>query len=332
MGTHAQAAKIMTEFKEHSQEEVSVPPTISYNLSSPLLMDGKSSGYIMSRSQNGSLPRREEYKLEYWGRYEVHPPASRNTDQVELIDSLVAKLREVPSSAGSTLSKFRTKKRSFGSRFMSRSSAAKVGVEDVDSVANAGQVAGSMEPLDAKSSPSQTRPCRSNSEGQDGLDITVTAASPTPDEEEGSSTSPEDPADHHSSCPQMTASTNPTSQTTNPADHHLLSHDAPNPADHQDTPNPANQLSLQGTIIPANASKLNDRVRTESSGFDTIPELANLKSSSEFQALSLQGTHGAVQKVRLLFSGVSVMVYLQHSEQIILKKSIQNIACCAQVS
>lgn len=315
-----QAAKIMTEFKEHSQEEVAVPPTINHSLSSsssPSPVDNKSSGYIMSRSH--ALPRQEEYKLEYWGRFEVPPPASGNTDQVVLIDTLVAKFREVPSSAGTTLTKFRTKKRSFGSRFM-RSSTTKVSSAGLEETESPSANADSMESLSSDASPilprdgrtdaSPTLPRdgRSNSEGKD-IPITFTAASPTLEEEgeEGDepsprepSTSPEDPADQHSLC----------MQTTNQTTHHSSCHEL---------------------TTPTNTAEPNGRVRTVSSDFDTLPELANLKGSSEFQALSLGSTHG-VQKVRLLFSGVSVVVYPQHSQQIILKKSIQNIACCAQVS
>lgn len=311
----------MTEFKEHSQEEVTVPPTISHNLSSsssPSPVDSKSSGYIMSRSH--SLPRQEEYKLEYWGRYEVPPPASGSTDQVVLIDTLVAKFREVPGSAGTTLTKFRTKKKSFGSRFM-RNSTTKVsssaGVEELEPPSSNVGHAGSMECLSSDTSPSQPsndaspilpRDGRSNSEGQD-IPITFTAVSPTLEEEREElsprepSTSPEDPADHHSLCMQTT------SQTLI-ADHHSLCHEL---------------------TTPTNAAEPNGRVRTVSSDFDTLPELANLKGSSEFQALSFR-SRNTVQKVLLLFSGVSVVVYPQNSQQIILKKSIQNIACCAQVS
>lgn len=309
----------MRVFKEHSQEEVTVPPTISHSMgaSSPVLVSeaGKSSGYIMSSSQNGSLAQEEEYKLEYWGRHEVPPPSSGNTDQVVFIDTLVAKLRESRESreSSSALSKLRSKKRSFGSRFGRSSTAKTPAVEpgcstsQVDSDprhgCSTGQVdsdpirhvaAGSVESLsDADSCPTHKAGSAhsSSSEGGDaGTPITITAASPPPDEgeEEGEGHSPQDPADHHSSCHQM--------------------------------------------VHP----ELSDRLRPNSSSdFDTIPELANLKSSTEFQALSLKDTlsgSASVQRVKLLFSGVSVLVFPQHSDQIILKKSIRNIACCAQVS
>lgn len=314
-----QAAKIMTEFKEHSQEEVAVPPTISYNLSSssPLHVDGKSSGYIMSRPQNGSLPRQEEYKLEYWGRYEVPSPASGSKDQVEFIDTLVAKFRE---AAGITLGKVHPKKRSFGSRFMNRNSSSKVSVGGVEGAESPVDTTGTS--LDALK---DVREEENSSHERQDIPVTFTAASPTGEEGEGSSqrgssTSPEDPADHHSSCRQIASpvhissddqSSDQPTAPANLADHHS--------SGHQLTP----------------SSEPNGRVRTESSDFDTLPELANLKGSSEFQALSLKkgSARGvSVQHVRLLFSGVTVFVYPQMSQQIILKKSIQNIACCAQVS
>lgn len=309
----------MTEFKEHSQEEVVVPPTINHNMSSPspFPMDGKSSGFIMARSH--SLSRQEEYKLDYWGRFEVSPPASGSIDQVALVDTLVAKCQI--GSAG----KFRSKKRSLGSRLMRSSNtkvSSSVGVEGAEqshvsmeslsdaSLKGSPSNSPSNSPSQPRDSPNQlnepgdsptlVRDSRSNSD----IPITFTAASPTHEEEEEEqeegevssrgepSTSPEDPADHHSLC--MQASYDQTS----------MSHDQTN--------------------------EPNGRVRSGTSEFDTLPELANLKGSTEFQALSLKGTH-TMQKVRLLFSGVSVVVYLQQSQQIILKKLIQNIACCAQV-
>lgn len=315
----------MREFKEHSEEEVTVPPTISHNLSSssPLPVDDKSSGYIMSRSLNGSFPRQEEYKLEYWGRYEVPPPASGTSDQVVLIDTLVAKFRE---AAGT---KIRPKKRSFGSRFMYRNSSAKV---------SAAEGAGS--PVDADKSSlgdakdtscPQAKNPRNIPEKQD-IPITFTLPSPTgeeePEEEEGegeggslrgASTSPEDPADHHSSCHQTTdphSSGHQTTSSANLANHHSSCH----------------ELAVTTPTELTSTAEPNGRIRTESTDFDTLPELANLKGSSEFQALSLKKSSGSVQPVRLLFSGVSVLVYPHQSQEVILKKSIQHIACCAQVS
>ena len=361
----------MTEFKEHSQEEVTVPPTINHNMtsSSPSPMDGKSSGFIMSRSH--SFPRQEEYKLDYWGRFEVSPPASGNIDQVVLVDTLVAKYRDELGSSGS---KFRSKKRSFGSRFM-RSSTTKVsssiGVEGAEvgleslsdtSLKGSPRDSPSDSPSQARHSPSQLsepgdspvllRDSRRNSDGQD-IPITFTAASPTHEEgEEGEgsshrepSTSPEDPADHHSMCIQASCDQTATShdqtatshdQTATSHDQTATSHDQ-TATSHDQTATSHDQTTMSLVVnhrselaTPTNAAEPNGRVRSVTSDFDTLPELANLKGSTEFQALSLKGAH-TVQKVRLLFSGVSVVVYLQQSQQIVLKKLIQNIACCAQV-
>lgn len=279
---HLQAAKIMTEFKVHSHGEVAVPPTITHNSNSfsSLPADGKSSGYIMS-SLSGSLPREEEYKLEYWGQHQVPPPSS---DQVELIDDLVSKFREVMSNSGMAHSKFRTKKRSFGSRFKTKTSTPKLpSLESVDSDLSAGSVDSLGEAgRQAVSLDSQDVGC------------ILTPASPVLHESctqpEPLSASLEDPADFHSSCHQ--------------------------------------------NILPV----VDGRSRTESSDFDTIPELANLKSSTEFQALSLQdGSGGEMvvknQKVRLIFTGVSVLVVTSgNTENVVLKKPIRQIACCAQVS
>lgn len=291
----------MTEFKEHAQEEVVVPPTITHNQTTGALgsnsADMKSSGYIMSSSQSGGVPREEEYKLEYWGKYEVPPPASSNSDQVMIIDVLVSKYREAVYGLG----KFRTKKRSFGAKFMRNSSKgpSPVGTEAVDALSASSTTSVESEGDSATNSPSSLHPkpmCSADSSDSSDISISLTPSSPPPPEEGcDSSTSPEDPADHHTSCKQSVV------------------------------PNVSSVVKSSDT-------------RPESSDFDTIPELANLKSTTEFQALSLKATSGASgavqsqQKVRLLFSGVNVVVVTEQTEHVILRKSIRNIACCAQVS
>ncbi len=285
----------MQEFKEHAQEEVSVPPTISHTSSAPTMpADAKSSGYIMSvSSSSDSLPTEETFSLQYWGRFEVPSPASSNTDQVLIIDSLVAKMKEVMPA------KARIKKKSFGSRFM-RSSSAKMA-----SAVAAVDVEGVDGPISSKE----------DSEAREDSDVAITFTPSSPMQEEGEAgstsslstgepcASPEDPADVHTPC---------------------------------------NQPSITAVATTV-AAALNGRIRTESTAdFDTLPELANLKSSTEFQALSGGGGGGgggagregrevAVQKVCLVFSGVSVVVTVEQTHHVILKKSIKSIACCAQV-
>ena len=274
----------MTEFKEHAQEEVTVPPTITHNHSTVAedgnAADMKSSGFIMSSLHNGGLPREEEYKLEYWGRYEVPAPASSNTDQVMIIDTLVSKYRDA------MFGKFRSKKRSFGAKFSVRKDPAKSlpnvsSTEAVDSLSTVSSTSLESE----GDSPAQHKAKGSNdSSDSSDISITLTPSSPppVPTSEGDSSVSPEDPADHHTSMKQ-----------SNPVNH------------------------------------------SESSDFDTLPELASLKSTTEFQALSLKGSAEGLrspQKVRLLFSGTNVVVVTDQTEDIVLRKSIRNIACCAQVS
>ena len=284
----------MQEFKEHAQEEVTVPPTINHTSSAPMPTDMKSSGYVMSSSSGTSLPTEETFKMEYWGRFEVPSPASSNTDQVFIIDSLVAKIKEA---------KGRIKKKSFSSRFMSRSNSSKVSAASA-----AVEGVGADGPATAK----EGLELRDDSD----VVITLTASSPMQEDGEAGSTSslstgepcasPEDPADEHTPCNQLTTA----------------------------------------AVATAAAAQLNGRLRTESTDFDTLPELANLKSSMEFQALSLKrggvggegGGEGGkeaqgprVQRVRLVFSGVSVVVTAEQNQDVILKKSIRSIACCAQV-
>lgn len=306
-----QASAIMQRFKQHAQEEVVVPPTITHNHSAaslgPSSTDVKSSGYIMS-SSGGALPREEEYKLEYWGRYEVPSPASSTIDQVVIIDTLVSKYREAAN-----LVKFRGKKRSFGSKFMRNrgqleSSESVVGTASLTSLTSTPSLTSVTSMTDAtnpsvegdSSASSSPKKSRHSTDGSDNSDvsITLTPSSPPPTislPDGGGvacdgSTSPEDPSDQHTSCNQTLSQS---SEATRP--------------------------------------------RPESSDFDTIPELRDLKTSTEFQALSLKpeatpsSTVQTQQKVRLLFSGVNVMVVTEQTEHVILKKSIRNIACCAQV-
>ena len=68
----------------------------------------------------------------------------------------------------------------------------------------------------------------------------------------------------------------------------------------------------------------------EQTDYDVLPDLDNLRGTPEFQAL------GSVsdlpqQSVRLVFSGFCVSVLLEESGELLLKRSIRTIACCAQV-
>lgn len=74
--------------------------------------------------------------------------------------------------------------------------------------------------------------------------------------------------------------------------------------------------------------------KSMSSDFDTLPELASLKETPEFQYLSqksLSQIKRQSQKVKLIFSGLSVKVVLEENGEELLKKRIRTIACCAHV-
>ena len=293
-----QADKIMAGFKEHAQEEIAVPPTVTHNhhASSANI---KSSGYIMS-SHSDPFPQGagEEYKLEYLGKYEVPPPATSSSDQVKIIDSLVAKVREgMAVSDGSQSSKTRSRIKSFGAKLKRSSVTTKpplptTGTDHVDSESIAcsnavSDVAGGTQDTGSISSTS------SEQQMQAGSDVSITLTSSSPEERAADNsdgdipTSPDDPADQHTAYKQSS---------------------------------------------PDFSTK--DRQVSESTDFDTIPELVNLQTSSEFQALSLKvGSNKPFQnqKVRLTFSGVSVVVVTEEMGEIVLKKSIRTVACCAQV-
>ena len=69
---------------------------------------------------------------------------------------------------------------------------------------------------------------------------------------------------------------------------------------------------------------------TEQADYDVLPDLDNLRSTPEFQALG-QLSDLPHQKVRVVFSGFCVSVLLEESGELLLKRSIRTIACCAQV-
>ena len=73
-----------------------------------------------------------------------------------------------------------------------------------------------------------------------------------------------------------------------------------------------------------------EAVRADSvcSEFDTLPELANLRDSYAFQALSLTQN----QRVKLVFSGLTVVIFSECGGEQLLNLHLRNISCCAQVS
>lgn len=269
----------MAKFKQHAQEEVAVPPTVTHNFSSSSSFGSaehaQSAGFILTHHPStASQPKGEEYKLEYYGRHEVPPPATATSDQVEIIDSLVSKISDGGHKRSKKLN-FRLRKRA------NSKTAPTVGVDTVDG--------------DHINDSTTNSSSSSLTVVSDVSIIIKSGVSPTEHSEGGVESgeelpsSPLDPADQHCSC----------SQPLKIANGHLKHHSS------------------------------------DSADFDTLPELANLESSTEFQALSLKTAEGwpvISQKVRLMFSGVSVVVLTEHTNEIILKKSIRNIACCAQVS
>ncbi len=281
----------MVRFKQQAEEEIAVPAMVTHNLrsssSSLPLADMKSSGYIIS-SHNGppssGSSGSDEYRLEYLGKHQVPLTASNDSmDQVELIDALVAKVREATRGKG------KGRKKGFGSRFRGKNAKPPLPVGTNEGVV----LPGSEDVRDSRHSSysSYTRHASSSSssssERQSEVDINITSSSPL-----------------------------------YPKDHTLL---PPN----EDLPGGGCGVPEGSSSSQENSPEL--REKKPSSEFDTIPELANLQASTEFQALSnRRGV--AFQKVRLLFTGVSVVVLTEDTGEIVLKKSVKSIACCAQVS
>ena len=65
--------------------------------------------------------------------------------------------------------------------------------------------------------------------------------------------------------------------------------------------------------------------------YDVLSDLDNLRSTPEFQALG-RLSDLPNQKVKLVFSGLCVSVFLEQSGEQLLKRTIRTIACSAQVS
>ncbi len=84
-----------------------------------------------------------------------------------------------------------------------------------------------------------------------------------------------------------------------------------------------------GTMSPNDEYRRESVTSEISMDFDTIPELSSLQDTPVFQ--SLCGSQATSQRVRLVFSGMVVMLVCQETGERLLKKSIRNIACCAQV-
>ena len=348
----------MNKFKKHAKEEVSVGSTISRgaNSSSDLR---KSSGLIFappsqqtmaaaSNSNRGSVEDRTlcEYHLEYVGKFEVSSPASSKETQVETVDNIVAKLKENQKNSTTLLSKAKSKRRSLSAMLKSIGKASGRDTDSVDGIAASNSASSLLddEPFvtNEHSASSLSLHSQELEEGSStDISITVTSASPdllTP------------PMDVHRPMSQENGSTNGTTNgsvserereenSSSPLVLEGLERKEDGVMEESKTDVRNGSSSNQDTagqngeeLEEETAAAIRGLVRatsdSTSSEFDTLPELANLRDSLAFQALSLT-QH---QKVKLVFSGLTVAMVSEQGEEQILNLNVRNISCCAQVS
>ena len=317
------------------------------------------------RSKRGSGGGRDrtlcEYQLEYIGKFEVSSPATSKETQVETVDNIVAKVKENRRNGTTVLPKAKPKRRSFSSMLKSIGKASSSrDTDSVDGIAASNSASSllddeafetnehSMSSLSLHSQELEEGTCSSSTTD---ISVTVTSASPdllTP------------PTDVHCPMPQENGSSTTSGGTT----------DGGSTASEREggkRENSSSPLVLEGLkengimeeenkvvvaavrngsgsdvdVVPGQNSEgleeetvaaIRGLVRatsdSASSEFDTLPELANLRDTPAFQALSLV-QH---QKIKLMFSGLTVTMVTEQGEEQILNLNVRSISCCAQVS
>ena len=301
----------MSKFKVHAREEVSIGSTISRDKISDLPMT--SSGLIFSSSLKHHPPDNKtqtktlgdsEYSAQFLGKYEVPPPSSSKDTQVQTIDKLVVKLKEnyqLKMSKG---------KKGFGWRgklaSSSSSSLRSYSADNGDSVTAEGDKHVSVS--------------RSRSNTSD-----VSQPPPPPvfsiTGENGHS------IDGHV---QTTEHVQTTGHVRNGGVSRQISEqEISDQVDVGTVPEISDQVDV-GTV-PCEDLRHDSVTSDISMEFDTIPELSSLQDTPVFQSLCGPPPLSS-QRVRLVFSGMVVMLVCQETGERVLKKSIRNIACCAQVN
>ena len=314
------------------------------------------------RSSGGGRDRTLcEYQLEYIGKFEVSSPATSKETQVETVDNIVAKVKENRRNGTTVLPKAKPKRRSFSSMLKSIGKASSSrDTDSVDGIAASNSASSllddeafetnehSMSSLSLHSQELEEGTCSSSTTD---ISVTVTSASPdllTP------------PTDVHRPMPQENGSSTTSGGTT----------DGGSTASEREggkRENSSSPLVLEGLkengimeeenkvvvaavrngsgsdvdVVPGQNSEgleeetvaaIRGLVRatsdSASSEFDTLPELANLRDTPAFQALSLI-QH---QKIKLMFSGLTVTMVTEQGEEQILNLNVRSISCCAQVS
>ena len=312
-----------------------------------------------------------EYNLEFLGKFEVPPPSNSNDTQFQTIDKIVAKLRESQSKKVKkrTIGSILRDKISSASSLKSHSHTS-LGSEDVDFASTTTSVSNGSVCEDSTMSLSSTSNASLHSQDSSDLVVKVTSASPEPisptcvvefslasDKEDSIEEQTRSPSKKkkffkktsNSLSKEHQANSNKVKEvgSTSPKGSNKVQHANGGPNVKQTTSTQSsfkttsNKLKHQSssndevfepTEDKPSCSVQEDTKRSDSMEFDTIPELPSLQDSLEFQALS-EGSPLLLpsQKVKLIFSGLSVMLVSAISGERIMKKSIRYVACCAQV-
>ena len=290
--------------------------------------DGVDIGAAGSRSSGKPPVQGDTYKLVYLGKSKIPSSVTTGSDQVKIIDTLVVKAREALAARSNVQGKQGPRKKSIGSRLRGRNTKSSPPISRTQSFGK------SSPPISRTQSFGKSSPpiSRTQSFGKSSPPISKTQSfgksSPvkrvrsSSDGEQGDMEKQEEDRGHNIS---------------------LL------------PPGKAEEALSKSAMLNGNRRKVRDEVdvaasvsasssrvsRTLDNGeFDTIPELGNLQRSLEFQALS--GMHNEDHmntmdkntvniKVQLNFTGVHVVVVAEETSEVLFKKSIKTIACCAQV-
>ena len=310
------------------------------------------------RSKRGSGSGRDrtlcEYQLEYVGKFEVSSPATSKETQVETVDNIIAKVTENRRNGTTVLPKGKSKRRSFSSMLKSigKGSSSR-DTDSVDGIAASNSASSLLDDEAFETNEHSTSSLSLHSqELEEGncsssttdISVTVTSASPdllTP------------PMDVHRPMPQengsLSGTTDGGSTTSEREERRRENLSSPlvlkglkenGVLEEENKVEVAAVRNSSGSDVDAvgrNGERLEEEtvaairrlVRatsvSASSEFDTLPELANLRSTLAFQALSLK-------KIKLMFSGLTVTMVTEQGEEQILNLNVRSISCCAQVS
>jgi len=307
----------MIHFKQHAKEEISLQAPVgdhthqTHPLPDNTLVGGSSACVLSLRGKGGLESGGQEesagkpptlgdtYKLVFLGKYKMAVSVNTGSEQVELIDVLVTKVKETLAARAAT--SLGGARKSIGSRLLSRTGKPSPSFLRKSSLGK---------PPPGKPPPGDSD--RRASEGDQGRVVRRKKGGMLP------STGRED-----------VLSTSAPSSMLERIARQSREKDEDSSSTRSEEGGPVQ------TDIPPRSHDNGD--------FDTIPELGNLQRTEEFRALSGAAAVSASLeadavekstvnvKVLLHFTGINVLAVAEESSNIIFKKTIKTITCCAQV-